>query len=234
MSTYEQQPSLQDGPTVAQLLEYRDLLIDVLNRQGRSVRRKVHYGKNAPNVRERTEYLIPRTLEEWTEPQGEEQRTLVERDCAYVASFRRMGEGAARLVVIEHQNALIDSPEYSEEDGAYQMVKKYNTNRRRYRFSYNDLVGVYEAEVNESQIISSPGSDGEIISADPLGVTDIAVFDHENTVAHSPDKEYATFDNLFSDNPWARVSADDFAELVARTRQYADDYDAAHPVYKAV
>lgn len=223
----EFQSSPEDRPTVEQLQQYRDLLVDVLHRQGRDIKYAVHYGKNA-HVRADTEYLMPRTLTNWTKPQGEKKRIKAERDRAYAASFRRMGEGAARLLVIEHENQLVEVPDFNSDSNDIRFKKMYDTNRRLYRFTYSPLVGLYEAEVQQSQIMSSPGTNFEVVSADELGVTEVALLDHENTVANDPSKEYTKYGT-----DWNNVTVADFTELLERTRQYGVDYDAAHPVYKA-
>ena len=207
------QPSPLDRPTVEQLQEYRNLLVDVLHRQGRDIKYSAHYSKDA-HVRANTEYLTPRTLTEWTEA-TDDIPSQIERDRAYCASVRRMGEGALRMIVVEHENQLTAVPEEGSESGELQMTEVYVTERRQYLVAYNPLVGTYEAQVGQLHKVTNAKSESELVFMDELTET-------------NDEERREEVDEVV----WRDATAADFDELIERTRQYADDYDAAHPVVK--
>lgn len=218
MAHFEHEQPAQERLTIEQLLEYRDLMVRIVRGQGKDIRYSVHYGSKV-RTRPNTEYLLPCALTEWSQPGYEGGKTRIERDRTYTASLRRMGEGAGRLLVIESESKL------SSEN-------TYHTSRNAYAFAWDTLVGVYEAKVLPTELFSSAQTDFEVVTADELGVSEIAIFDHENTAASTENGEYEVFENPFSDTKWNAVSATDFAELVRRTTEYGRDYDDAHPVYK--
>ena len=83
-----------DRPTIVQLKEYRDLMVDIVRRQGKGIR----YARQGERARTRigTEYLLPGSLTEWSEP-DKKFRTKIMRDRLYSASFRTdMGANAGR------------------------------------------------------------------------------------------------------------------------------------------
>ena len=209
MTGFEKSPVSQERPDVEQLMEYRELMIDILHKQGRGIR-QARVGEKA-RTRLGTEYMLPGGLTEWSIP-DKKFRTHIERDRSYVASYRPMGEHAARLLILESDSVLIDP-------------KTYDTKRNMYRFSWAPEVGVYEAEVLPVQIISSASVDAEVRESGPIGIREVLYLDHENTVESDPDKEYQVYVNPFREqqSPWDSVSAVDFDGLLRRTEEYGYD-----------
>ena len=94
-----------DRPTIVQLKEYRDLMVDIVRRQGKGIR----YARQGEQARTRigTEYLLPGSLTEWSEP-DKKFRTKIMRDRLYSASFRTdMGANAGRLLVLEGDSVRV-------------------------------------------------------------------------------------------------------------------------------
>jgi len=202
-------PTPEDRPDVEQLMEYRDLMIDILHKQGKGIR-QARVGEKA-RTRPGTEYMLPGGLTEWSIP-DKKFRTHIERDRSYAASYRPMGERAARLLVLESDSVLVNP-------------KTYGTKRNMYRFSWAPEVGVYEAEVLPIEIVSSANVDAEVHEAGPVGVREVLYLDHEHTVESDPDKEYQVYINPFREqqSPWDAVSAADFDGLLRRTDEYGYD-----------
>ena len=206
-----------DRPTIVQLKEYRDLMVDIVRRQGKGIR----YARQGERARTRigTEYLLPGSLTEWSEP-DKKFRTKIMRDRLYSASFRTdMGANAGRLLVLEGDSVRVGDA--------------YETRRNMFRFTWADPVGIYQAEVLPIRIISDAQTDAEIIQA-PNGAKQLLALDHERTVnAAHPDVSpgYYRYINPLRDteSPWKPVTEADFDALTMRTdiygRELLDGFD---------
>ena len=204
---YEQQPDVE------QLLEYRELLIDILHRQGREIRYALGAGDEARHMRAHTEYLLPKSLVEWSVPKKDGE-THIERDRTYSASYRRIGEYAARLLVLETDSVFV-APDH------------YATTRNAYRFTW-DADDVSEAEKLPIEIVGKSHVSFAISPAGPVGVREVATFN-----AEQDDDSFCRLVNPFSETLWSPVSATDVDGLLRRTDEYGLEYDEEHPVVKA-
>lgn len=199
----------QDYPALEQLLEYRNLMVDIVREQGRGIRH-ARYGERAP-TRPGTEYMLPGAMTEWSQP-DRKHRTHIERERRYSASFRRIGEYAGRLLVLESDSVRIDA--------------SYDTRRNLYRFGW-DADGVQESEVLPVYIVSGTQTDVEIVLKDPLGIQELMVADHERTMAAGKGDEpgYFRYINPWRtvESPWEDITAARFDGLMARTDEFGRD-----------
>ena len=215
MSDIERLPPDVDMPYIGQLMEYRDLMINIVRQQGRYVR----HGRIGERARTRvgTEYMLPGTLTDWSAP-DKKFRTFTERERRYSASYRPIGEQAGRLLVLESDSVLVNPD-------------TYGTKRNIYRFTWGSAVGVSESEVLPIEIYSSTQVDGSVLSVEPYGIKDVVLLDQEQTsrvLAGATDYqqgEYSRYINPFRDNeyPWEYVNQADFDGLLHRTIEFSHD-----------
>ena len=210
MTRHERLPMGHERPDVEQLMEYRDLLVDIVRQRGKGVR----YGRLDERARTRigTEYLMPGTMTEWSIP-NKKLETKVLRELRYSASMRRMGEQAGRLLVLESDSVRI-------------QPETFGTLRRLYRFTW-DEGEVVESEVLPIEIISSARTDAEVLPIEPFGIREALALDHEHTAIQTIKEggEYSRFVNPFSefDSPWEQVSHVDFDGLLYRTDAFGKE-----------
>lgn len=133
----------EHGPSVDQLEEYRDLMTAIV----RATHRGVKVTPRFPG----TEFLLPGSFTQWSEPDAE-GHLHIERDRTYSASYKQLGEGAHKLIVLESDSVLM----------AHQ--KRYATNRRVFRFGWQDDV-VYDSQALYTEIISDAPSIIDIAAA---------------------------------------------------------------------
>lgn len=212
----------QDGvgelPTIEQLREYRDLMVDIVRQQGKGIR-YARMGERA-STKVGTEYMLPGAVTEWSIP-DKKWRTKILRERRYSASFREgdinLAEGlsmsAGRLLVLESDSV--------------RMAEVYETKRNLYRFSWSEQLGLYEAEVLPVQIISDARTDMEVV-ADPARGKQLVTFDHERTVEGTDPEEsrgYYRYINPMRDteSPWMRVTEDAMDGLLRRTDEFGRD-----------
>ena len=203
------------APYTGQLMEYRDLMVDILRQQGKYIR----HGRLGERARTRigTEYMLPGALTDRSTP-DKKFRTHTERERRYSASYRRIGDRAGRLIVLESESVLLNPD-------------TFGTSRKLYRFTWESAVGVFESEVLPIDIISSTKIDGSILPFEPQGIKDILVLDQEQTArvtAGATDYqqgEYSRYINPFRDGeyPWDPVSCTDFDGLLHRTTEFGED-----------
>ena len=208
MTAFEQGPRLlADVPDVQQLLEYRELLTQILITQGRVIR-FARAGERA-RTQQGTEYFLPGAATEVSIPDSK-FRTHTTRERRYSASFREMGTHAARLLVLESDSVLLDQA-------------MYDTRRNIYRFSC-DADGVYESEVMPIQIISSATVDAEVLEVEPFGIKEFLSCDQEHTATATAENggRYHRYINPFrsTESPWEIVGQSDFDGLLRRTQEY--------------
>lgn len=199
-------------PDIDQLREYRDLMVSIVRQQGRGVR----YARIAETAHTRlgTQYMLPMAVTDWSIP-DRSGRTKVLRERRYSASFREetLGTMTTRLLVLESDSVRIDDI--------------YETRRNMYRFGWNPLVGIYEAEVLPIQVVSDARTDAEIVATQSK---ELVTFDHEHTVnSANPDETsgYFRYVNPFreTESPWQQVSDVEFDGLLQRTDEFG--YDSA-------
>lgn len=209
-------------PSLEQLYEYRDLMIDILHRQGRGVRH-ARVGERA-RTRIGTEYYLPGAFdEERVAGKHDAHPPRLERQRRYSASFREaVGDTAGRLLVLESDSVYLPA------------VDSYTTKRRMYRFSWDDeWISVFQSEVLPIDIVSDARTDGEVLVDRRENGDDrlIVTLDHERTVeSFDVDKTtgYHSDVNIWrsQENPWEPVSEAGFDGLLGRTDEYGREYIA--------
>lgn len=199
-----------EQPSAEQLRQYRDLMISILHRMGRGVRHG-RIDERAP-TRIGTEYFLPGAHTECSEP-NRDGIPHIERDNTYSASFRRIGTQAGKLIVLETRSELSEDK------------TTYSTARNIFRFRWDELGAIIEAEVMPIETYSSAETDAEIMEANAAGEQRTLLFDHEETVADSHDGEHFSFVSPLreTESPWMTVSADDVSKLHERTAVYGED-----------
>lgn len=141
------------APTLEQLGEYRDLMIDTTHEAGKGVR--VFADKPG------TEFIIPGSMTEWTRP-DRKMRTHVEHDRNYAASYKTLGETARRLLVLETESWLTAGG------------LEYLTLRNMYRFSWDEDGPVTEAQAFKWEIISRSNVEAEVL---PYPIKDVMMME---------------------------------------------------------
>jgi hypothetical protein len=214
--------SRQDGvgelPSIEQLREYRDLMVGIVRQQGRGVR-YARMGERAP-TRIGTEYMLPGAMTDWSIP-DKKWRTQIMRERRYSASYREGEvELADNLSVIAGRLLVLESD-------SVRVGDMYETKRNLYRFGWNELLGVYEADVLPVQIILDAQTDMEIV-ANPASERVVVTFDHERTVAGTDPEEskgYYRYVNPMRDteSPWQAVTEVQMDGLLRRTDEYGQD-----------
>lgn len=124
-----------DTPEYDQIIEYRELMSDILHNLGRGIRR-ARVGERSP-TRPGTEYFLPGAYdEERIAGKHDTHPPRLERQRRYSASFRQaIGFEAGRLLVLESDSVYVAD------------VDSYTTKRRMYRFSWHDEpIGVFQSE----------------------------------------------------------------------------------------
>lgn len=211
MSNFETTPIFpaQDHPDVEQLLEYRDMMVNIVRRQGKGIR----YARLGETARTRlgTEYMLPGAMTEWSIP-GKDYRTHIIRDRCYSASFRPISKCAGRLLVLESDSVRV-------------RRNSFDTIRNMYRFTWGEEVGIYEAEVLPIKIISGAQTDFEILSKSGIdGMKELMIIDQERTaeLAEQDDTGYFRYINPWrqEEYAWNQVSAADFDMLLSRTDEF--------------
>lgn len=209
-------------PDVEQLMDYRDLMVDIVRQQGKGVR-VARMGELA-TTRIGTEYLMPGTMTEWSIP-NKRRETKVVRELRYSASMRRIGERAGRLLVLESDSVRV-------------QPETFGTRRNIYRFSWDEDSVVQESEVLPIEIYSSAQADAEVLHAEPYGIKDVLAIDMERTAEYGG--EYTRFVNPATNYQegleavaWESVDAAGFDGLLYRTDLFGREILAELAAYKA-
>lgn len=205
--TRHERPGLgHNRPDVDQLMEYRDLMVDIVRQQGKGVR-YARMGELA-TTRIGTEYMMPGTMTEWSIP-NKKLETKVMRELRYSASLRRIGERAGRLLVLESDSVRV-------------QPETFGTRRNIYRFSWDENGVVQESEVLPIEIYSSAQADAEVLHVEPYGIKDVLAIDMERTAEYGG--EYTRFVNPATNyqegsevDAWELVDAAGFDGLLYRT-----------------
>ena len=217
MTRHERSQLGHNRPGVEQLMDYRDLLVDIVRQQGKGIR-VARMGELA-TTRIGTEYFMPGTMTEWSIP-NKRLETEVVRELRYSASMRRIGEHAGRLLVLESDSVRV-------------QPETFGTRRNIYRFSWGDDGTVFESEVMPIEIYSSAQADAEVLQAEPYGIKDILAFDQERTAEHGG--EYSRFVNPATNyqSGWEPVDEAGFDGLLYRTDIFGKEIIAEIAAYKA-
>lgn len=217
MTRHERSQLGHSRPDVEQLMDYRDLLVDIVRRQGKGIR-VARIGELA-TTRIGTEYFMPGTMTEWSIP-NKQLETKVVRELRYSASMRRIGEGAGRLLVLESDSVRV-------------QPETFGTKRNIYRFSWGDDGRVFESEVMPIEIFSSAQADAEVVEFEPYGIKDVLSFDQERTAEYGG--EYSRFVNPSTNyqNEWEPVDEAGFDGLLYRTDIFGKEIIAEIAAYKA-
>ena len=204
-------------PDVEQLMDYRDLLVDIVRQQGKGIR-VARIGELA-TTRIGTEYFMPGTMTEWSIP-NKKLETKVVRELRYSASMRRIGERAGRLLVLESDSVRV-------------QPETFGTKRNIYRFSWDEDGEVFESEVMPIEIFSSAQADAEVMQFEPYGIKDVLSFDQERTAEYGG--EYSRFVNPATNyqNDWELVDEAGFDGLLYRTDIFGKEILAEIAAYKA-
>ena len=201
-----------DTPSVEQLMEYRDLMVNIVRQQGRGVR-CAKVGERA-RTQVGTEYMLPGTLTEESLP-DKKHRVHTLRERRYSASFRPLGEQVGRLLVLES-------------DSVRGNANTYGTKRNIYQFSWAEDVGVFRSEVLPIEIVSSASVDSEVLPFEPCGIKEVLSLDQEHTamMTEGMGGEYLRYVNPFreTESPWALFNQADFDKLIYRTDRFGRDW----------
>ena len=219
--TRHERPGLgRKKPDVEQLMEYRDLLVDIVRQQGKGIR-VARMGELA-TTRIGTEYFMPGTMTEWSIP-NKQLETKVVRELRYSASMRRIGERAGRLLVLESDSVR----------ATHVQPETFGTKRNIYRFSWNEDEEVFESEVMPIEVFSSAQADAEVMQFEPYGIKDVLSFDQERTAEYGG--EYSRFVNPATNyqNDWEQVDEADFDGLLYRTDIFGKEILAEIAAYKS-
>ncbi len=217
MTRHERSQLGHNRPDVEQLMDYRDLLVDLVRQQGKGVR-VARLGELA-TTRIGTEYFMPGTMTEWSIP-NKQRETKVVRELRYSASMRRIGERAGRLLVLESDSVRV-------------QPETFGTKRNIYRFSWDEDEEVFESEVMPIEIFSSAQADAEVMQFEPYGIKDVLSFDQERTAEYGG--EYSRFVNPTTNyqSDWERVDEAGFDGLLYRTDIFGKEILAEIAAYKA-
>jgi len=216
--TRHERPALgPNRPDVEQLMDYRDLLVDIVRQQGKGIR-VARIGELA-TTRIGTEYFMPGTMTEWSIP-NKQMETNVVRALRYSASMRRIGERAGRLLVLESDSVRV-------------QPETFGTKRNIYRFSWGEDGEVFESEVMPIEIFSSAQADAEVMQFEPYGIKDVLSFDQERTAEYGG--EYSRFVNPATNyqNDWELVDEAGFDGLLYRTDIFGKEILAEIAAYKS-
>jgi len=216
--TRHERPQLgHNRPDVEQLMDYRDLLVDIVRQQGKGIR-VARIGELA-TTRIGTEYFMPGTMTEWSIP-NKKLETKVVRELRYSASMRRIGERAGRLLVLESDSVRV-------------QPETFGTKRNIYRFSWDEDGEVFESEVMPIEIFSSAQADAEVMQFEPYGIKDVLSFDQERTAEYGG--EYSRFVTPATNyqNDWELVDEAGFDGLSYRTDIFGKEILAEIAAYKA-
>ena len=163
------------APTLEQLGEYRDLMIDTTHEAGKGIR--VFADKPG------TEFIIPGSMTEWTRP-DRKMRTHVEHDRNYAASYKTLGETARRLLVLETESWLTAGG------------LEYLTFRNMYRFSWEEDGPVTEAQAFKWEIISRSNVEAEVL---PYPIKDVMMMELDRAGEPFRLMEHALVDEIAFD-----------------------------------
>ena len=219
--TRHERPGLgRKKPDVEQLMEYRDLLVDIVRQQGKGIR-VARMGELA-TTRIGTEYFMPGTMTEWSIP-NKQLETKVVRELRYSASMRRIGERAGRLLVLESDSVR----------ATHVQPETFGTKRNIYRFSWNEDEEVFESEVMPIEVFSSAQADAEVMQFEPYGIKDVLSLDQERTAEFGG--EYSRFVNPATNhqNDWEQVDEAGFDGLLYRTDIFGKEILAEIAAYKS-
>lgn len=212
MTHFETAPQELDLPDLDQLMQYRDLMVGIVRNQGKGIR-YAREGEVA-NTHFGTDYMLPGLLTEWSDL-DDKLRSRILRDRCYSASFRPLGEKVGRLLVLETDSELVNPTTYM-------------TKRNMYKFSFAEHVGVFEASVLPNEIISR--SQFAFIGTPDRshGIKDLLIFDQEESSANAENGMYERYINMFGEpgNTWAQVGQEDFTNLIERSTDYGNGWQA--------
>lgn len=120
------------SPSVDQLEEYRDLMTGIVHAMHKGIKVTAQFpGK---------EFMLPGSFTEWSDPDAE-GNVRIERDRTYSASYKHIGMGAHKLIVLESESVLIPKQQ------------RYTTHRRMFRFGWANTT-VHDSQAMHTEIIS--------------------------------------------------------------------------------
>jgi hypothetical protein len=151
------------GPLVDQLEEYRELMTGIV--------RTLHKGVKVTARFPGTEFMLPGSFTEWSMPDADDH-IRIERDRTYSASYKHIGMGAHKLVVLESESVLIPNRQ------------RYTTHRRIFRFGWANKT-VYDSQAIHTEIISEANSAVSAIDVGGKAVTVSEPDEHNDPFRYS-------------------------------------------------
>lgn len=153
----------EHSPSVDQLEEYRDLMIGIVHAMHKGVKVTARF----PG----TEFILPGSFTEWSEP-NMDGHVQIERDRTYSASYKHIGMGAHKLIVLESESALLPNRQ------------RYTTHRRIFRFGWANST-VLDSQATHTEIISDTNSAISLVGKDKKPVIVSEIDEHNDPFRYS-------------------------------------------------